>query len=600
MAMIVHQPTTNPEDSEGDADPHTPEESDSWSWAVTPEWLADGKLKTPELLQEWSQLLQSTSNPDLSQRDVLTAVALSLMFKSGIVDSHGIPDAHVMLWHAVSLCDYRLADRAINTVNTESGRLFLDTFSEAALFLLTSEFSNTISSSGTCDLSDLIDARLYYYLFESFQKTGAGFVSTSESMTARFDALAELVAHLSGVNLRMEASEKSKSTTLTSSNKGPAKGKRRGQKEEAGAMVVSKKLLPFSSPVFDAHLAPIRLEIDKEAKPKASAKTMKIFMDLQRWKSFNRPIRKTARPLDQKQISRAHRRNQFFMAEMRDYAASLTNAKGNLLEPETISLSAKEKKFKGHPANNLNLLTSTSNFASTPAKPGKKGAGGAKPSTKDVIAATQHKKLTELISKQIQAWVNVRADLDRESDPRARFTKVSQYLATRQYDKRVMVEADILTYLLSILVEVWVAECGKGKRDESLHVAASIWEMIGRISKLEQGVSAEIAACIEKTLAALRLPAVELKVQTHWKHKLSFPYPSLEHRTASLAIGMSATDFQIIHAGPYFDRDMGSAPDERVRDFEPDHWQRAVLDGIDAKKSLFVVAPTSAGKTFIS
>jgi superfamily II RNA helicase len=63
---------------------------------------------------------------------------------------------------------------------------------------------------------------------------------------------------------------------------------------------------------------------------------------------------------------------------------------------------------------------------------------------------------------------------------------------------------------------------------------------------------------------------------------------------------MSATDFQLIHAGPYFDRDMGSAPDERVRDFEPDEWQRAVLDGIDAKKSLFVVAPTSAGKTFIS
>jgi superfamily II RNA helicase len=48
------------------------------------------------------------------------------------------------------------------------------------------------------------------------------------------------------------------------------------------------------------------------------------------------------------------------------------------------------------------------------------------------------------------------------------------------------------------------------------------------------------------------------------------------------------------------DRNMDSAPNSRIHDFEPDKWQRDVLDQIDAKKSVFVVAPTSAGKTFIS
>ena len=47
------------------------------------------------------------------------------------------------------------------------------------------------------------------------------------------------------------------------------------------------------------------------------------------------------------------------------------------------------------------------------------------------------------------------------------------------------------------------------------------------------------------------------------------------------------------------DRNLDSAPDPRVP-FEPDGWQRKVLDELDADKSIFVVAPTSAGKTFIS
>lgn len=57
--------------------------------------------------------------------------------------------------------------------------------------------------------------------------------------------------------------------------------------------------------------------------------------------------------------------------------------------------------------------------------------------------------------------------------------------------------------------------------------------------------------------------------------------------------------FQLEHGGPYMDRRFDSKPDDRVP-FEPDAWQREVLDAIDFDDSLLVVAPTSAGKTFIS
>ena len=59
-------------------------------------------------------------------------------------------------------------------------------------------------------------------------------------------------------------------------------------------------------------------------------------------------------------------------------------------------------------------------------------------------------------------------------------------------------------------------------------------------------------------------------------------------------------EFFLEYCGPYLERSFDSAPDSRVPSFHPDAWQRKVLDAIDADKSLLVVAPTSAGKTFIS
>lgn len=67
----------------------------------------------------------------------------------------------------------------------------------------------------------------------------------------------------------------------------------------------------------------------------------------------------------------------------------------------------------------------------------------------------------------------------------------------------------------------------------------------------------------------------------------------------ALPSGMKALDFQMDHCGPYLERSFDSKDDPRVP-FQPDAWQRKVLDAIDEDKSLFVVAPTSSGKTFIS
>lgn len=64
--------------------------------------------------------------------------------------------------------------------------------------------------------------------------------------------------------------------------------------------------------------------------------------------------------------------------------------------------------------------------------------------------------------------------------------------------------------------------------------------------------------------------------------------------------GLTSREFLLEHSGPYLERSFDSAPDPRVPSFHPDAWQRKVLDAIDANKSVLAVAPTSAGKTFIS
>ena len=65
-------------------------------------------------------------------------------------------------------------------------------------------------------------------------------------------------------------------------------------------------------------------------------------------------------------------------------------------------------------------------------------------------------------------------------------------------------------------------------------------------------------------------------------------------------IGLSYNRFQLEYCGPYMLRNVDSAPDDRVTKFYPDKWQRDLLDVADAAQSALIVAPTSAGKTFIS
>jgi len=104
----------------------------------------------------------------------------------------------------------------------------------------------------------------------------------------------------------------------------------------------------------------------------------------------------------------------------------------------------------------------------------------------------------------------------------------------------------------------------------------------------------EVTASLRKLTSQLGLPLPPLDGRILASRPLQF-----NTITNIRPIPLAPIPFQLLHCGPYLTRSFDSRADPRVP-FAPDAWQRRVLDALDEDKSILVVAPTSAGKTFIS
>jgi hypothetical protein len=302
-------------------------------------------------------------------------------------------------------------------------------------------------------------------------------------------------------------------------------------------------------------------------------------------------IREDQIAINAKQLKKTLRRNQFFMAEMTTYAASLTNAVGKSLEPEIITTGAKPERKE----------IENSKSKTTP-KPNPKG-GKKAPSRKEAmlaqIAKDKNRKDEATSETVAQGWRLTCNNLEKEPTAMIRFQKAKQYLTSLNSEfKRSVLEAEVRLYLLNAQLSMWVAACKNNEKEKNQHIAALVYDSLSNISRLRRPITKTIASCLEKTIKELGLPKLPIPAP-EGDRALAFKFILTDISGLSLTIPTSINDFQLVHCGPYFDRSIDSAPDSRVP-FEPDAWQRKVLDEIDAKRSLLVVAPTSAGKTFIS
>lgn len=211
------------------------------------------------------------------------------------------------------------------------------------------------------------------------------------------------------------------------------------------------------------------------------------------------------------------------------------------------------------------------------------------------VASAFQQKAADSQKKEIQKWTGQVRNFDRIADIKTRFKNANTYLRSLTSDSRRILEPQCLAYLIDLLLRLMATQ-SVSKHAIDMVIMTCVWENMLRLSTIKGGVSSQVARYVERICVWFGLPIPKLVNSD--QQPLSFsPWQFPKTR---MKLGISEVEFQLIYGGPFMDRSMDSMADPRTPDFNPDRWQRDVLDQIDAKKSVFVVAPTSAGKTFIS
>ena len=490
--------------------------------------------------------------------------------------------AHTVLLEHLSLSDRRLS------LNYQDGKVdsrmssFVEHFSRiASSILIEDRWARSMELENVkCDIADLVDGRLLNLMLHHTDKK-----LIADGRVSSFTSLAHALCALSGTHLRLSSGDGGSYEAVAQRN---------------GTAADSLAILPFSNTVFDQHLISINIAI---ARPTVDRQMGRIHKEITHWHNAKRPIIvKTATPVNPREAKRIMKRNDFFMAEMQAYAASLTNATGKSLEPEIVTVLDKPSIKAAHGKDN-NAVTEPTSRPNT-SKPAKRKTTAKKPTGKqamlDDIAANKAVKDSESVEKVFSSWRIVRTDLAAEKSLQSQYFKMTAFLNSLPEAKKAILKSEVQWNLLNALLNMYAIlfkEKGSQNDSEKYGIAALLFNTARKLATTE-GLTKTIATKLQIVIDALRLPNIDVSIPSA-DRKLAYDPGMRLLGKGELDVGLEPHEFQLAYCGPYMDRNLDSEPDSRVP-FEPDGWQRKVLDELDEDHSVFVVAPTSAGKTFIS
>ncbi len=576
---------------------------DAYRSAPTGTVYLNGSKLSKEDLTPLPAIIEKAPN-DFSERDYLSIFTLSKMLDQGSANAHL---ASALLLHLSCLRHLSLAQRRVQSVQLSGQehethlKKFITDFSTVAKDVLNDPSWNNLMREYEieCDIQDVIDGRLLRAILCLLDKNSLTSVEGGPILED-FEQLARTLHSLHTVKLSLDAIATSEGKPLHGVD---ADAVSNGVAKDAG-------ILPFSNPVFDKHLASIHIMVDEAASTSFQKPMPIISREISHWHNAKRSLDpKKATAVDPtKKVSKwwnPSRSNQFYMRDMTTYSASLTNTKGKTLTPETITLSTgkvsasaaggKEQKGKKDLTGNEQKGKQIAGAKETKGKK-ETSAGGSK--ADKIVAENKAKKDKVESTRTLAAWDTVRRPLDK-LDPESRFLEASAYLHRLEPSKTGILQLEVEMYCLQALLQRWAIYCRDGHKDEGYRIGALIWDILRRLGPTRTDMTKAATSHLQKVCSLIGLPQPEPPSRL-LDRPLSFDFVYPLAGAKVLSLDLSPREFQLLHCGPYMDRNTDARPDPRVSSFQPDGWQRKVLDELDANHSIFVVAPTSAGKTFIS
>ncbi|KAI3391275.1 hypothetical protein diail_7634, partial [Diaporthe ilicicola] len=532
--------------------------------------LSDGQRNATEAWSPWED------GQSLSLREAISLHALASMataHKEAPAKFSAFASAFII--HLGLLRQLPLSQRSFGPVQDRDEtdkEAFLAEFSSTSTSLL-DQFAPTLQ----WDLFDLVDGRLLgYVLSQKPQIPG--------SLLAEVHAYAKKIEELTSVSIggSLPALETATDPVHHGLENGVTSAHEHG-------------VLPFSQPALDDYLQDIHListdSSEQETLPK-------IFRELTHWHTARVSVanRRVPPPKNWREM----RANQKMMASTIAYSASLTNASGRRIEPEVIigginrdqnAVPKKEAKKDGKKENEESKPTKQA-----AQKGGKKGkAKSGKERAMETAQALQEKKASSKTNDRLVNWEQQCNQLTQEPDLVKRYIKTLKYLTSLSGDLASSIGAEVSLYACNILAAILVQAGDAPQTRKS--ITALIWSIVRSVDT--SNLSPPTAKMLNLLATSLRVPA-EFTIDPSSPATRKLPFSCVfDAKNGVTNLAPVDLEFQLQHCGPFLERSFDPAPDPRVP-FNPDGWQRNVLDAIDADKSLFVVAPTSAGKTFIS
>ncbi|KAI0432295.1 hypothetical protein F5Y09DRAFT_353772 [Xylaria sp. FL1042] len=551
-------------------------------------------LSTPQDFESATSQRKSKaqdSQPDLklyrggSYRELLTVVALhKTLLQIRLVQEPKIIII-AMIIHTVIIGRTRLAERSLApTLSMRWGTtgkpvgIFLEHFCKIITDIVESDQESPLAKELNWDIFDIIDGRLFLSLHTILSR-GKPIPATLVDMAKPLITCVEKWSRVSLLeNNCLKISEDSEAEKLLA------------KLEVSYCDTSETTILPFTHELLNKFLTPVQLQT---AQPQEDANEGKVFRELTHWHNAKRVLE--PKRLQKRPGFFARKRNQKFMADTLLYSASLTNATGKVIKPKTIVLDAPARLSRKTPTNNT--LSDPHKLPITPKDKKKMQRGSGKDSARETALLTQARKLEKRISATSRYWHTLTRELGQETELIQRFQKANKYFWNLTTEDRTAVGAEVSLYLCDTLYRAWENQVATTNSEKGFGIGSLLFYQITQTLVLP-GLSQEVTAALRILSSIVGIPSHESSKQEIISRPLSFQPRVLEAGIRGL-LSMGPREFQLEHCGPFLERTFDSRKDDRVS-FEPDAWQRAVLDSIDANDSLFIVAPTSSGKTFIS